>query len=228
MSRFIRILIMMVLFSSWGFSQSYTFKVRHDHDPWGKCLGEMTVSPSGIEFKSDNEEHSFNWEWLDIQSVDRKSVSEFTLLSYRDQKWMIGRDRPFNFTVIEGQGLTDEVFNLISAKLKTPVVDRVPSRIEKVLYDVPVKHLHTFGGCEGILRFGTEMIVFESENKEDSRSWRRNSELVSIWSAGKFDLDIIAREREGGDLSRERRFRFQLKEPLDEEFYFRLRRELLP
>ena len=72
------------------------------------------------------------------------------------------------------------------------------------------------------------MIVFESEDKEDSRSWRRDSELVSVWSSGKFDLDLIVREREGGDLSRERRFRFQLKEPLDEEFYFMLRRDFLP
>ena len=73
MSRLIQILVLMVLFNGWGLSQSYTFKVRHDHDPWGKCLGELTVSPSGIRFSSDEEEHSFNWNWLDIQSVDRIS-----------------------------------------------------------------------------------------------------------------------------------------------------------
>ena len=105
--------------------------MSHDHDPWGKCEGEITVSSTGIEFKSDKKEHNFDWEWPDIQSVDRKSVSEFTLLSYQDQKWMLGRDRPFDFTVIEGQGLTDEVFDLISAKLKTPVVDRIVSQVGK-------------------------------------------------------------------------------------------------
>ncbi len=219
---------MMVLFSSWGVSQSYTFKVRHDHDPWGKCLGEMTVSPSGIEFRSDKEEHSADWAWLDIQGVDRRSVSEFSILSYLDQKWLAGRDRSFDFKVIEGQGLTDEVFLLISEKLKTPLVDRIVSRIDKVLYEVPVKHLHTFGGCEGILRFGPEIIVFDSNDEKDSRTWRRDHEVVGVWSAGKYDLDIVVRERDSGDLSGERRFRFQLKEPLDEEFYFRLRRDFLP
>lgn len=228
MSKFIQVLAMMILFSGWGFSQSYTFKVRHDHNPWGKCLGEMTVSPSGLEFRSEDEDHTADWGWLDIQTVDRKSASEFTILSYQDQRRLIGRDRPFKFTVTEGAGLTDEVFHLVSVKLKNPVVDRVASRIETVLYEVPVKHLHTFGGCEGILRFGPEMIVFESENGEDSRSWRKDTELKGVWSSGRYDLDIVVREREGGSFSGERRFRFQLKEPLDEEFYFRIRRELLP
>ena len=219
---------MMVLFSSWGISQSYSFKVRHDHDPWGKCLGEMIISPSGIEFRSGNDDHSINWDWHAIQTVDRKSTFEFTVLSYRDQKWLIGRDRPFDFTVIEGQGLTDEVFLLISGKLKIRVVDRIVSRIDEVLYEVPVKHLHTFGGCEGILRFGPEIIVFDSNDEKDSRTWRRDHEVVGVWSSGKYDLDIVVRERDSGDLGGERRFRFQLKEPLDEEFYFRLRRDFLP
>jgi hypothetical protein len=178
MNRLIRILVLMVLFSGWGFSQGYTFKVRHDHDPWGK--------------------------------------------------WLAGRDRPYEFTVFQGLGLTDEVFLLISENLKTPVVDRKVFGIKEVLYEIPAKHLHTFGGCEGILRFGREMIVFDSEDKEDSRTWRREREVAGVWSSGKYDLDIVVQEREGRDLNRERRFRFQLKEPLDEEFYFRLRREFLP
>ncbi len=71
-------------------------------------------------------------------------------------------------------------------------------------------------------------MVFESEDEKDSRSWRLGTDVVGVWSSGKFDLDIVVREREGGDLNRERRFRFQLKEPIDGEFYFRLRREMLP
>ena len=84
------------------------------------------------------------------------------------------------------------------------------------------------GGCEGFLRFGPEMIVFESEHQEDSRSWRRDTELSGVWSSGRYNLDIVVREREGGSFSGEKRFRFQLKEPLDEDFYFRIRRDLLP
>ena len=112
--------------------------------------------------------------------------------------------------------------------LKTPVVDRVVSPAGKIIYEVPVKHLHTFGGCEGFLRFGPEMIVFESEHQEDSRSWRRDTELSGVWSSGRYNLDIVVREREGGSFSGEKRFRFQLKEPLDEDFYFRIGRDLLP
>jgi hypothetical protein len=228
MSRFIRFLAIIIFFCVPAFSQGYTFRVRHDHNPWGECLGEMTVSPSGIAFESEDDRHDLDWGWVDIQSIDRQSVSEFTILTYDDRKWLAGKDRPFSFKVIEGEGLSSEVFALVLDHLRTPVVDRVAAPIDEVLYEVPVRHLHTFGGCEGMLRFGRERIVFASGEKGESRTWRIDTEITGIWSSGIYELDIVAREWKGGGLSREREFRFQLKEPLDEDFYFRLRREVLP
>jgi len=188
----------------------------------------MTFSSAGITFRSDDGEHDFSWTWTDIQALDRKSETRFTVLSYQDQAWLAGRDRPYDFTVTGGDGLSDQVFRLIAGHLETPVVDRIPSAIDEVLYEVPVKHLHLLGGCEGILRFGREKIVYDSREPGHSRSWRKGHEIAGVWSSGRYDLDLVVRERGSGGSGRKKEYRFQLKEALDEDFYFRLQRELLP
>lgn len=228
MSRLNLALAIMLLIGGWGLSQDYTFTVSHDHDPWGECAGEMTISESGIRFDSDEEEHSFDRDWTEIQSIDRRSSAEFTILSYEDRQWLAGSDRPLNFTVVDGPGLQDQVFSLIKQNLPVPVVDRVATDDGEALYEIPARHLHTFGGCEGILRFNPGEIVFDSENREDSRRWRIDREVKGVWSAGPYDLDINVREGSGIDSGSERRFRFQLKRPIDEDFLFRLRRNILP
>ena len=228
MSRLTWTVTIMLLFGGWVFPRDFSFKMRHDHNPWGECIGEMTVSESGIKFESNEEEHSFDRDWTGIQSLDRKTAMEFTILSYEDRKWLVGRDRPLNFTVVEGIGLQDQVFSLIKQNLPVPVVDRVVADVGETLYEIPAKHLHTFGGCEGILRFSPGVIVFDSQNREDSRSWRIDREIKGVWSTGPYDLDINVREGSGVDSGSERRFRFQLKRPIDEDFLFRLRRNILP
>ena len=53
--------------------------------------------------------------------------------------------------------------------------------------------------------------------------------MVSIWSTGLFDLGKLkVYEKDGEDLLRTRRYRFELKEPLDEAYYNRLKRKLIP
>lgn len=225
MSRWIVVLAALLTFSSAG---AQTLKVRHDHDPWGKCVGELSFSENGIVFSSEKEEHNWSWGWTDIQTVDRRSESEFSILSYADQKFLLGRDRPFDFTVLEGRGMDDTILGLIQSHLPRPVVDRLPEEVERVDYEVNVKHLHTFGGCEGVLRFGPDVVVYDTPHAKDARTWRMGSAIVGVWSVGKFDLELEVYEREGGDLLRTRRFRFQLKEPLDPDFYYHLRRKLVP
>lgn len=225
MSSWIYRFIVAILITSCGFGQ--TLRVRHDHDPWGDCDGEMVITDSGIEYKSEKEKHNRSWAWTDIQTVDRYSPLKFTVLTYADQKLLLGRDQPFDFTVLEGHGLDDEIFSVISEKLPRPLVDRAARETGNVEYEVPVKHLHTFGGCEGVLRFGKNYVSYETDHNKDARFWRRSREVVGVWSVNRYDLEIQVHERDGGDFNRTRNFRFQLKEPLDEEFYTQLRRELL-
>jgi hypothetical protein len=225
MSNPIYIFLVGILITSHSLGQ--TLKVRHDHDPSGGCKGELTFSDSGIEYVTKKEKHRRDWAWTDMQTVDRYSPQRFTILTYADQKLLLGRDQPFDFEVIEGDGLDDATFARIAKHLPRPVVDRVPKEVAAVEYEIPVKHLHTFGGCEGILRFGKKYISYQTDHLKDARSWRRDREVAGIWSVNPFDLELQVFERDGGDFNRTRNFRFQLKEPLNQEYYDQLRRESL-
>lgn len=212
--------------SSFGLGQ--TLQVRHDHDPRGGCKGELVITDSGIRYQTEKEKHSRSWTWKDIQTVDRYSPERFTVLTYRDQKILLGRDQPYDFEVLEGQGLDDATFAVIANNLPRPVVDRVSKELDTVEYQVDVKHLHTFGGCEGILRFGKDYITYETDYKKDSRFWRRDKEVVGVWSVNRYDLELQVYERNSGDYYQTRNYRFQLKEALNEDYYTQLRREFLP
>jgi hypothetical protein len=205
-----------------------TLKVRHDHNPWGKCQGELIISQEGIEYRTEGKEsHNHLWKWTDIQTFDRKSPTEFTVLSYEDQKWTFGTDRHFNFTVLPDEDpLTEQTFQLISHQLNRPVVDRVEREIEAE-YQLEVKHLHTFGGCEGTLYFGSDWISYQTDHEEDARTWDRKRAVESVWSSNRYQLELHVFEEGDRGFDKTRRFRFQTKEPLDQEYYEQLRREFL-
>ena len=187
----------------------------------------MIVTESGIEYLTDKEKHNRQWKWVDIQSFDRKSSTAFSILTYQDQKWALGADRSFNFTLLPEQDLlSEQSFQFVSEHLGKPVVDRMHRRIEAE-YQVPVKHLHTFGGCEGTLYFGKDWIVYETDHQEDARTWKRDRDVESVWSLNRYQLEIHVFEENKRAFDKTRRFRFQLKEPLDKDYYDQLRREFL-
>jgi hypothetical protein len=224
MNKSIYLAILMLCF---GTALGQSLRVRHDHDPWGSCEGELRIHASGIDFKSSKEAHNRQWSWNNIQTVDRFSPTRFTVLTYQDQKLLLGRDQPFDFRVLEGEGLADEIFDLILKNLPRPIVDRIEDDDVEIEYEIPVKHLHTLGGCEGILRFSEDRIIFVTDHQKDTRTWRKDQEVAGIWSIGRFDLQIQVYEKNSGDFYGTRNFRFQLKRPLDPEYYRSLRRELL-
>lgn len=210
------------------FAESIT--VRHDHDPWGSCTGRLEVTARGILYEPEQEDsHRSDWTWSDIQTVDRHSARQFTVVTYQDQRWLLGRDRRWHFTVVDpkSEGLSDQLLSLVRERLERPVVDRVAMDFPTD-YLIPVKHLHTLGGCEGTLSFSHDWIVYRTEHREDARSWRRVQDVANVWSTGPYDLELEVYETHAGDLLRTRRYRFQLKRPLDQDYYARLRRELLP
>ncbi len=106
-------------------------------------------------------------------------------------------------------------------------LQHVGRRIEAE-YQVPVKHLHTFGGCEGALYFSKDWIVYETDHPKDARTWKRNRDVESVWSLNRFQLEVHVFEENKRASDKTRRFRFQLKEPLDESYYEQLRREFFP
>ena len=202
-------------------------RVRHDHDPWGKCEGELIIGQVGIEYRSPKKMgHNRKWVWQDIQSVDRKSPSRLSVLTYEDQKLRLGQDKVFDFELLSpDQTFSDRTLSLISGKLKKPVTDRVTDPIHAE-YRVPAKHKHTLGGCEGTLYFGPEYIVYDSEDSSDSRKWRKDRDVANVWSSQRYELEIRTFEENRRNFDKMRVFRFQLKEPLDQAYYEKLRREM--
>ena len=209
--------------------QAEVLPVRHDHEPWGKCLGELEISDGGIEFRSKKEKHSRHWDWLEIQSFDRRSNKKFSILTWEDQKLRLGLDRYFNFRVLpDGKTLSPDDFALIRRNLQGTVTDRMTPERFTPEYSLKVKHLHAGGGCEGTLSFGPNWILYETDHREHSRTWKRDRDVESVWSLHRYQLELHVFEENQRAFDKTRRFRFFLKQPLDQEYYRQLRREFLP
>lgn len=73
--------------------------------------------------------------------------------------------------------------------------------------EIPAKHRHRFGGCEGVLRISSELLIFDTEKAEDRRMWRLR-DLQSFGTAGPYSLRLST-ELET--------FNFDLKTPLTQE-----------
>ena len=221
--------ISVIVFAAWIFSQAQgaVLQVRHDHYLWGKCTGELIITDRGIEYRTEKKSHTRRWHWVDIQSFDRKTQQRFSILTYEDQKWRLGSDRHFDFITLDQTPPLDETnFQFISEHLTKPLVDRMVRNAEPE-YQVAVKHLHRWGGCQGILTFARDWIVYETDHLEDVRAWRRDRDVESVWSLHRYELEINVFEENQLAFDKTRRFRFQLKQALDEAYYHRLRRQFL-
>ena len=87
-------------------------------------------------------------------------------------------------------------------------------------------HLHLLGGCDGVLTFGDNWVVYQTDHEQDARTWNRD-ELASVWSSGSFELELRVLEEDRRAFSKTSTFKFQLKAPLDRDYYELLRRESL-
>ena len=192
---------------------------------WPDARGEIRITENGIEFQKAGEEALLRWSYPDIQHFDRLSRTEFVVLTYEDQRWKLGRDRRYHFQVTSGE-LTNESFERIRNRLGKPVTNRVVAALPPPEYELPVKHLHALGGCEGNLIFTPEAVYYSTPHEEDVREWRLNEEIQSVWSADPFYLELHIYEDNRREFGRTRIYKFTLKEPLDPEFYRRLKLKL--
>ena len=194
---------------------------------WPDARGEIRISEEAIEFRNaKNAEKGFQWAYPDIQHFDRLSRAEFVLLSYEDAGWRkLGRDRQFRFRITSGE-LSDGLFEIIQQRLRKPVTDRVVGQISGVQYELPVKHLHSLGGCEGRLIFTPDMIYYQTDHAKDARTWQIARDIQSVWSRDAYQMELHVYENNRREFSQARIFQFALKEPLDPAFYRTLKLKL--
>lgn len=195
-----------------------TFSVTHEKRFRGDGRGTIEVTDEGIRYRSERPEESRNWPYRDIQHLDRINPREFVLLSYEDETRYLGRDRSYRFILTEGE-LTDAIFEKISRRLGRPVTDRVVPGTAAPGHAVPVKHNHTFGGCEGVLRFTGDAILYATDNARDARAWKLGRDIESVWSRDRYHLEIHVHENNRREFGRTRVYDFSLKAPLDPALY---------
>ncbi len=184
--------------------------------------GEIHITSQAIEFKAIKEKNSRRWTYEDIQYFDRISEKEFSILSYEDQKWRLGRDRQYHFVLTAGT-LDDALFQSISTRIGRPVTNRLVKRVQDSRYKLAVKHLHGLGGCEGELIFTDDAILYKTEHRKDAREWRVTRDVESVWSSNPYHLELHVHDNNRREFSRTRVYKFDLKQPLDQDFYLSLK-----
>lgn len=206
-------------------AQSFEFSVEHQHT-LRNCRGTLSITADKIEYQTVHKEDSRSWLYVEIRQIKVVSPTELEITSYEDQKRMLGRDRMFNFTLLDGE-ISPPISALFIEKTKYPVATSVmPETADAPKFELAVKHLHSLGGCEGRLKIYADRIVYEStDKKENSRYWRW-SDLQSISRSGAYQFSISSFEAQFVGATKS--FNFVLKERMDEAVYDYLWEKLNP
>jgi hypothetical protein len=207
------ILVLLIINSAAG--QEFKYKVEKDR-MIGHRDGELIISDQGVEYReTKREKESRTWSYGDIRLFEILSPTKVRVWTYKDRKLRFGEDESVTFKIIDGQ-IDSTVSEFVRKRIDRPFVTSIVEQEEAVLAQIPVKHSHRFGGCEGILRIYQDKLVYESKTGHDSRSWR----WTDIHSMGRPDIyrfDVETFEPQTG--ASNRTFNFVLKEQMDDKTY---------
>jgi hypothetical protein len=208
--------------------QSFQYEARHEHSrpphiSKAGGLGILTIDDSGVSFQETSKDgktpkhpDAWRWNYQDIQQlkVEPKSL---TVLTYKDNKWKVGADRKYEFELVSGKTF-ENAYNVLKRRLDQRFVAAIVDRPTRTLWEIPVKHLHAFGGDEGVLQVGPKEIVYKSAKGDESRTWRYE-DIENISSSGPFQLTITSFERARMHYGSRKGFEFELKQRLEEARY---------
>jgi len=192
------------------------FQVKHDHGI-RSCRGELVFRDDGVEYVTSHKKDARTWKYVDIQQLGLKSDKRISVVTYEDRKLQFGKDKLFNFELTAGS-IPPALAGALQTRLTKPLVSAVIPELRAAKYELPVKHQHALGGCQGSLEIGEHEIVYKTSHSSDSRIWRYD-QLTSIGSTGPFQLRLSSMERTGGEYGAEKNFIFDLKRRLDPEIY---------
>lgn len=179
--------------------------------------GTLIITPDTIQFKSDQGKDSRTWLYRDIEQITVSSPTLIEITTYEDQMLKLGRNRIFRFKLQQG-AITGDVSVLLMKWATRPIATSIlPDAADVPQFELPVKHLHTFGGCHGVLQIFSGHILFRSTTRaSDSRYWRY-ADIQHVGYPTRFRFDILSFENELGGPTR--RFNFELKQDLPAGVY---------
>jgi hypothetical protein len=185
--------------------------------------GALFITSSGILFeerypdgKRPKHLHQWFWGFRDIRQLKIEPRS-LAILTYKNDKWKLGADRQYQFDLLS-ENTFQEAYPFLKQRLDQRFVAGMAERPADVLWEVPVKHLLRFGGDEGVLRIGTDMLVYSSDKTGESRTWRYE-DIENVSSSGPFQLTVTTFERAASHYGDLKGFNFALKERLEEARY---------
>ena len=182
--------------------------VRHEH-ALGSCSGTLIVSDAGVRFETTEKGHQRSWNYPDVKYFEIVSLKKIEIHSYEDQSVLrLGQDRDFVFELTANE-IGDNLYQLLVEKSPRAVVTHVVFPGTEVVQELPVRHRHNIGGCQGVLTIAEDKIIYRSEHKGDSRIWRLK-DIESFASNDPFHLRISTSFET---------FTFDLKLPLQEKAY---------
>ncbi len=199
-----------------GVAQAFDFAVEHQHT-FRNCRGTLSITADTIEYKTNHKEDSRSWKYVDIRQIKIDSPTSLEIVGYEDQKRMLGRDRIFKFKLVQGQ-ISQEVSALLMANATRPVATSVlPETAGSPVFEIPVKHLHTLGGCAGVLKIYPDRVTYESSDEpSESRYWRY-TDIQNFGRSSRYRFEITTFEDKTGGPTRA--FNFQLKQDFPETAY---------
>jgi hypothetical protein len=181
-------------------------------------MGTLRITADSIAFEEQGKHatHSREWKYSDIQQLSL-SATELHILTYEDRKWELGRDRDYIFDQLPEE-LATQLYPLFAHNLDQRFIAELVDSKAPALWEMPVKLRHRNGGSEGTLLIGGDRIVYRTDARGESRTWRY-ADIDSIGTGGLFDLSITTLERKGWRHGGPTDFRFELKQALHEGRY---------
>ena len=211
--------------TAWG--QEVQFEVRHeralkDHP------GRVTFDVDGVTYqqtltpkqqtrvakgKKPPKLESVRWAYQDLQQL-WLSPEKLVIVTYRDRKWFLGVDKEFEFFLTDKNQSPANAYEFLKNKLDQRFVAAVADPKALAAWELPVKLLGTIQGSEGVLRVGEDRIVYTTEKKGQSRTWRLE-DIENVSTSGPFQLTLTTYERAITHYGSMKSFNFQLKQKLD-------------
>ena len=198
------------------FGQTYSYQVRHEHLYKG-CVGTLEVDTQGVRYTQTGKAkhpHQWEWQWQDIQKFTL-APDTIEITSYKDDVWLLGADRGFEFRALAGHPFT-EVYAFLRDRLDQRLVAELALPADRPLWQIPVKRLGRIEGSEGVLSVSLDAMTYASTKTSQSMTWRYK-DIENIRTSDIFHLTLTSLY---GSVE------FQLKEALGEDRYDELWRRI--
>ncbi len=224
-NRFVSLLAAFIAIAPAG-AAVLTYDVRHqralkDH------VGVLTINEKGVGYqqvlpeekrkkhpKKPPKLESVQFDYQDIQEL-WVSADKLVLVTYKDRKWFLGIDKEFEFFLPKGKSF-EAAYTELKGKLDRRFVAAVADSQPVILWELPAKLLGSIQGSDGVLQVGPDRIVFKTDRRRQSRTWRYQ-DLENVSTSDRYQLTLTTYERAKSHYGSMKGFNFQLKQPLDEK-----------